>query len=485
MSTDPASLRAAARDLEKEGSMGEALVQAWAAFDADPSDPDTRTMLAHLLQHVRTNDTRGRTEALHMLIADPGIDPRSVALVCWQHLTDEVRFFDDVSESTLADKIEDSEFVRELLKAFYVPSLVAEKHLTALRRWLLMSDAWAAYPQTVAAMAETTRLNQGAWLFDADERARLSALHDSPIAQTYQPRTNAFRASSGFDADVTNAVAGQYEGWPYPVWTRINRNPANRRGSRFPSGEPLTLPDGARILAAGCGTGREAALAATTYPNAQVTAIDISDASLAYARERCATLGITNIDFRKHDLNRVADLGMTFDFIVTSGVLHHLPSPEAGWAALRDVLKPGAPLRIMVYSKVARLNVAAGRAFIGDLARQPVNDDMLRAVRAHLIGLGRMSFLRSFDFFTLGGVKDLYLHEHEDPFDIRRIQRTVDALDMEFLGFGFPDTAAQRRYMDMAPHDTAFRDFDSWSKYERAYPFTYAGMYRFWCARRG
>ncbi len=61
------------------------------------------------------------------------------------------------------------------------------------------------------------------------------------------------------------------------------------------------------------------------------------------------------------DLHDVAALGRPFDGqILCSGVLHHLPDPERGWAALNAALKPGGVMRIMrVYSKIARLRACA------------------------------------------------------------------------------------------------------------------------------
>ncbi len=94
-------------------------------------------------------------------------------------------------------------------------------------------------------------------------------------------------------------------------------------------------------------------------------------------------------------------------------------------AALVDVLKPGGFLRVMVYSKLARMNVRAARALLGELVDQPVDDDLLRAVRARLIAAPRNPVARSPDFYTLGGVHDLLLHRHEDPFDVPRIRRAI------------------------------------------------------------
>ena len=54
---------------------------------------------------------------------------------------------------------------------------------------------------------------------------------------------------------------------------------------------------------------------------------------------------------------RAAELGRRFDHVVCTGVLHHLPDPDAGLRALRDVLAPGGALHLMVYAPYGRAGV--------------------------------------------------------------------------------------------------------------------------------
>ena len=49
------------------------------------------------------------------------------------------------------------------------------------------------------------------------------------------------------------------------------------------------------------------------------------------------------------NLEETASLERTFDLIVSSGVLHHLPNPGAGLRALREVLKPHGVMSLMLY----------------------------------------------------------------------------------------------------------------------------------------
>ncbi len=226
---------------------------------------------------------------------------------------------------------------------------------------------------------------------------------------------------------------------------------------------------------------------ASRYPDATVTAIDISEASLDYARRQCNVLGIEGLQFRKLDLYDVAQLGQRFDAIHCAGVLHHLPDPERGLGALADVLRHGGLMNIMVYSRFARLSIVGARTFISDLAQQPVSDDLLREVRRRF--LERMAhpvaakIMRSKDFTTLAGTHDLLLHRHEDPFDIPRIERALQRFGLRLLSFQFPSPTAAARYDAMFPSDTKHRDIKSWHAFEMREPGLFAGMYRFWCRK--
>jgi SAM-dependent methyltransferase len=281
-------------------------------------------------------------------------------------------------------------------------------------------------------------------------------------------------------------VADQYRDWPYPTWSRVTAvapTTIAQLVEEMDGGRTSSLPVAGKVLVAGCGTGREAAINALRFPDANITAIDISEASLAYATERCRALGLDRIDFRLLDLHLVDELGETFDYVTASGVLHHLPDPETGWAKLAGVLRPGGVMQVMVYSKIARLNVRAAQSFIADLRDRPVDDDLLREVRRRLIDKGRRLIAGSGDFYTLAGIHDLLLHRHEDPFDVPRIVRALDSLGLELLAFDLPTPFERARYRRQNPNDPAFRDAIAWGTLEKSQPSLFSGMYKFWCRK--
>ena len=110
------------------------------------------------------------------------------------------------------------------------------------------------------------------------------------------------------------------------------------------------------VLVAGCGT-MQAVKRAMRWPQARITGIDISEASLAQAREIKARYGLDNLQLHRLPAERVGELGSTFDEIVCTGVLHHLPDPDAGLAALRGVLARAGAMHLMVYAPHGRAGV--------------------------------------------------------------------------------------------------------------------------------
>jgi SAM-dependent methyltransferase len=135
------------------------------------------------------------------------------------------------------------------------------------------------------------------------------------------------------------------------------------------------------ILVAGCGTGQQAIVTARLFANARVLAVDLSLASLAYATRMSRALGVRNIEYAQADLLELAALGRTFDVIEASGVLHHLADPMAGWRVLLSMLRPLGLMHIGLYSKIAREQIRAARAYFAGEGRRPTPSDIRRCRR--------------------------------------------------------------------------------------------------------
>jgi SAM-dependent methyltransferase len=160
-----------------------------------------------------------------------------------------------------------------------------------------------------------------------------------------------------------DAIRAFYESHPYPepvatLDKRLDRyrDPYRRRAQNLLLW-PLekARPDRA-ILVAGCGTS-QAARHALMEPEARVTAIDVSETSLRHTSDLQEKHGIRNLRLHRLAIERVLELGETFDQIVCTGVLHHLSDPDAGLSALRDVLARDGAMHVMVYAPYGRAGV--------------------------------------------------------------------------------------------------------------------------------
>ena len=85
--------------------------------------------------------------------------------------------------------------------------------------------------------------------------------------------------------------------------------------------------------------------------------IDFSATSVHRTEELKRKHGLDNLEVDRLAITEVGELGSRFDQIVCTGVLHHLPDPDAGLQALRDVLAPGGAMHLMVYAPYGRVGV--------------------------------------------------------------------------------------------------------------------------------
>ena len=85
--------------------------------------------------------------------------------------------------------------------------------------------------------------------------------------------------------------------------------------------------------------------------------MDLSLASLAYAKRKTIELGITNLEYFQADILKLGHLEKKFDIIESMGVLHHMDEPMVGWKVLTKLLKPGGLMKIGLYSELGRQNI--------------------------------------------------------------------------------------------------------------------------------
>ncbi|MFZ4540629.1 MAG: class I SAM-dependent methyltransferase [Rickettsiales bacterium] len=115
---------------------------------------------------------------------------------------------------------------------------------------------------------------------------------------------------------------------------------------------PVSGLDGKDILDFGCGPGNDlVGFAEYSKPNS-ITGCDVSTASVAEAKRRMElhTTAPCTILALPPEEKTLPFAEAQFDYIHSSGVLHHVVDLAATLAELRRILKPGGTMRIMVYN---------------------------------------------------------------------------------------------------------------------------------------
>ncbi|MGO9246146.1 MAG: methyltransferase domain-containing protein [Verrucomicrobiia bacterium] len=108
-----------------------------------------------------------------------------------------------------------------------------------------------------------------------------------------------------------------------------------------------SYPAGSRVLEAGCGVGAQTLTLARNSPHALITSIDISESSLAEARGRAASAGLTNVQFQQADIFHLPFGPESFDHVFVCFVLEHLSRPVEALQALKDLLKTGGTITVI------------------------------------------------------------------------------------------------------------------------------------------
>jgi 2-polyprenyl-3-methyl-5-hydroxy-6-metoxy-1,4-benzoquinol methylase len=294
--------------------------------------------------------------------------------------------------------------------------------------------------------------------------------------------------------DVSEAVKAQYEENPYPRWVRTQTSFSAATlvqivRELFPQAMVDAISKNPRILVAGCGTGQNAIITARRFAGASVLAVDLSLASLGYAKRKTRELGVDNIEYRQADILSLGALEGRFDLIECLGVLHHLEDPFEGWRVLAALLKPGGFMRVGLYSEAGRRSVVRARELIAAEGFRP-DPDGIRACRAAIRArAGEESFakiVRNEDFYSMSGCRDLLFHVQEHRFSLPQIEVMIGRLGLTFLGFEFPDSGATvERYRARFPADRHVLNLKNWDQLERDFPDTFARMYQFWLCSAG
>ena len=257
---------------------------------------------------------------------------------------------------------------------------------------------------------------------------------------------------------INQAVANLYNTYPFPPDPLSDLEPPgyNWRWNwtaaySFCTGMKPKTQD-IRILDAGCGTGSGTDYLIHLNPEAEVTAIDLSEKALSVAKERCQRSGVIAkhakpVQFFNLKLEEATQLEREFDFINCVGVLHHLPEPEKGIKAIAEKLKPGGILHIFVYAELGRWEITLMQKAIALLQGDKRGDyrdgvKVGREIFANLPENNRIlqqeKKLWSLENHRDESFADMYVHPQEIDYNIETLFDLIEASGLDFVNFSNP-----------------------------------------------
>src|SRR5262245_27163281 len=144
-----------------------------------------------------------------------------------------------------------------------------------------------------------------------------------------------------FEPEAVRAF--EHAGWQRAASTYGNSFAHATAHYTVPLLEAAGVSSGQQVLDVACGPGRLAAAAAAHGATAQ--ALDFSAEMVAVARSSYPEIVVT-----EGDAESLPYRDGTFDAVVSSFGIHHVPRPELALAEARRVLKPGARIAFAIWA---------------------------------------------------------------------------------------------------------------------------------------
>lgn len=333
--------------------------------------------------------------------------------------------------------------------------------------------------------AELTELEvrspQWSKLIETSVKAPEQELQMAQQIQSLSPSLIEQQARGGSDS-----VRSFYEAFPYPQWQGQPLAQAlslrQHLSLLFPQQAwDQYLNQQMRVLIAGCGTGQQLMLHTSQNPQAQLTGIDLSKNSLAYAQRQFQKLGLAAELFQADILDLPTGALQPFDLIETVGVLHHLKEPLQGLKSLTGLLKPGGLIKLGVYSQIARQPILHLRQSlkISEQLTQPelrhLRQAILDSPNPALDGLKKLG-----EFYQLNHCMDLLCHPQEQNFTLPELQDWFQALGLKVLGLELWNPSAYQIYAQIFPEDKQATNLQNWWQLEQEEPTLFWPMYIVW-----
>ena len=118
--------------------------------------------------------------------------------------------------------------------------------------------------------------------------------------------------------------------------------------------------------------------------------VDLTDAAINLTKERCELEKLNNFSLETGDASKLKFENNFFDFIYSYGVIHHAPDTMAILSEIKRVAKPGAKIKIMVYSNFSLTGIML--YFLKGFLRLNIFTSQEKIIYEHLESPGTKSY---------------------------------------------------------------------------------------------
>ncbi|CAH9049878.1 Ubiquinone biosynthesis O-methyltransferase, mitochondrial [Pseudoalteromonas holothuriae] len=310
-----------------------------------------------------------------------------------------------------------------------------------------------------------------------------------PIAEDLKFYLSVLQGETESNSELTNETSKQvqtfYKANPYPKYKVVNLSSLSFEQCMTRLGlDSIQTPN---ILIAGCGTGLQVVETAFANLYAQVTAIDISPVSMQYAQQMVKRYKLQNVRFELLDILEISKLSKQFDFILCTGVLHHMASPQLGLSRLSQCLKSNGLMILGFYSSLGRRELANIRAEAIDyFGTDEITKKQLPQWRNEWTKQQKSrQWFNSNDFFNSNGLMDAVFHPQEINYSLETIDQLLNNSGIEFKSMAISN-------VQMVQYKQALDEFQPlelgetltrWEQFEKMHPDFFFGMYNFFAVK--
>jgi len=156
--------------------------------------------------------------------------------------------------------------------------------------------------------------------------------------------------------------------------------------------------------------------------------------------------GLNNIVWVNDWIENIPRLGLgKFDLIICSGVLHHTKDPNISLKILKDSLKDGGGMEVMVYAKYGRTGVYQGQDLLKMVNHGEEDMEMeVDNARAIIEVLPATNWFKKSeqhipDHRTFGnaGIYDVFLHKRDVSFSVAQLKDWLGEAGLHFVDFSY------------------------------------------------